>query len=387
MNKLILLLFFFPVLIDSKRHLSETKLRNKLFKNYSKIDRPVLNFSSNVKLKYGIEVKSLEYFDQKAENIKFNLWLTQLWNDEYLKWDKTEFNSEYININSYQIWLPDLELYNSASQPNVYDAHGGLRLYSNGDILWVRPTTYSFSCKLNLKDFPFDKQKCTMTFGSWKYNSNFLDVRPFNGSLSYSNISIDKDFSHNEWSIINKYVTHQDIEYLCCPGELWPNSFYTIVLQRNYTKYMVVITMTLLIALASMTLITFSVRNYTRTFVLVFLPLPVIWLQIYISSKIPVIEYYTYMERVLLTCFVVTIINAFESAILYCLLFEKFEFLSNFFQKKVYRFSKTHDSKIILDSKNNNSDTFNNFSKCIYTIDLYYKIIIISIFIIILILL
>ena len=189
MKNIFFLLFLLPYLVNSDNKLSEPELRYKLFSNYSKIDRPVLNFSSNVKLKYGIEDKSLEYFDQKAENIKFNIWLTQVWNDEYLKWDQNEFSSEYININADEIWLPDLELYNSASEPNVYDAHGGLRLYSNGDIVWVRPTTYSFSCQLNLKRFPFDKQKCTMTFGSWKYNSNYLDVRPFNDSHKFMNIS------------------------------------------------------------------------------------------------------------------------------------------------------------------------------------------------------
>lgn len=381
MKNIWFLIFLNTYFVNADNKFSEQDLRVKLFNNYSKINRPVLNISNNVKLKYGIEVKSLEYFDQKAENIKFNIWITQLWNDEYLTWNESQYGLKYIDINAYQIWLPDLELYNSASQPNVYDAHGGLKLYSNGNILWVRPTTYSFSCQLSLKDFPFDKQKCTMTFGSWKYNSNYLDVRPFNDSLKFSNISIDKDFSHNEWNIVDKYVIHKDIEYLCCPGELWPNSFYTIVLKRNYTKYMVVITMTLLIALASMTLITFSVKNYTRTFVLVFLPLPIIWLQIYISSKIPVIEYYTYMERMLLTCFIVTIINSFESAILYCLVFEKFEFLNRFFREKVYNFLKPKNTVVIFNNKNNNNDRFQNFEKKIYTIDFYYKASIITIFV------
>ena len=38
-------------------------------------------------------------------------------------------------------------------------------------------------------------------------------------------------------NIIETDVTHKDIYYLCCAGELWPNSFYTITLKRNYTKF------------------------------------------------------------------------------------------------------------------------------------------------------
>ena len=39
------------------------------------------------------------------------------------------------------------------------------------------------------------------------------------------NISISDDFSHNEWNIIDVNVTHTDVEYLCCPGEYYPNTF------------------------------------------------------------------------------------------------------------------------------------------------------------------
>ena len=42
------------------------------------------------------------------------------------------------------------------------------KLYSNGLIVYNRPTSYTFSCKLNLDDFPFDTQEYTLLFGSWK---------------------------------------------------------------------------------------------------------------------------------------------------------------------------------------------------------------------------
>jgi len=374
--------------IDDKLLVKELRLRNKLFHHYKKEDRPVKLVSNNVNLKYGIEIKSLEQFDQKGENIEFNLWITQLWNDEYLTWNQSEFEYHHLNINSNQIWIPDLELYNAASTPLIFDSNGGLKLLYNGDILWIRPTRYSFSCKLDLKQFPFDTQHCTMTFGSWKYNANFLDLRPFKNHKKFQNISKDPNFSHNEWNIIDTYVVHEDIEYLCCPGELWPNSFFTIVLKRNYTKYMVVIAMTLLITIASLVILTFSMNNYTRTFVLVFLPLSIIWLQVYISSKIPVIEYYTLMEKLLLTCFIITIFNALESAFIYIMLNEKYEWLKKIYNKNViknYTFNNKliRKLKIIDNSKDNNKDEYMGLQKHIMILDNFYKIVINSCFIII----
>ena len=371
--------------LDDIEEINEIVLRKSLFNGYSMSERPVTNFSSNIKLTYGIEIKSLEYFDQKGENIKFNVWLTQTWKDEYLKWNKKDYNYNYLNIYSGQIWIPDLELYNAAAAPKIYDTNGGLKLYSDGTILWVRPTTYSFSCKLDLNMFPFDEQRCTMTFGSWKYSANFLDLRPFKDHPKFKNISVDAKFSHNEWNIVDTYVDHEDIEYLCCPDELWPNSFYTIVLKRNYTKYLVVIAMTLLITIASLVILTFSMKNYTRTFVLVFLPLSIIWLQVYISSKIPVIEYYTLMEKILITCFIITILNAMESGFIFIIINEKIECLNTFYNKIINNKIKNYkikNVKIIHNSKNNNLDIYKNLYKHLLWLDNCYRILIISCFII-----
>jgi nicotinic acetylcholine receptor, invertebrate len=371
---------------SNKFNSNELSLRNKIFKDYSVRNRPVIDLNKNINLKYGLEIKSLEYFNQRAENIEFNLWITQLWNDEYLKWNKTEFNFDYINIHSDDIWIPDLELYNAASQPVVYDSLGGLKLFNNGDLLWVRPTTYSFSCMLDLHNFPFDKQKCTMLFGSWKYSARFLDLKPFTSSDNYLNISVDKDFSHNEWNIISTDVEHKNIEYLCCPGEFYPNSFYSIVLKRNYIKYLVVIIMTILITLSSNILLLFPFTNYRRTFVLIFLPLTIIWLQIYISDKIPVIEYYTLMEKILVTCFLITILNAFESSILYCISNENYSFI-NIIYKKSNRKNIIKNSNIIInnsdnylikDTEDNNINNYDNILKHLTYIDNLYKFSLIS---------
>ena len=101
--------FLIPVVFTDD---NELRLREELFSNYNKNNRPVLDFHDNVKLYYGIEIKNLEVFDMKAENIKFNLWMTQKWNDQYLSWNKTEYNFDnweevesMINEQSPGVWL------------------------------------------------------------------------------------------------------------------------------------------------------------------------------------------------------------------------------------------------------------------------------------------
>ena len=341
-------------------YMNENQLRRFLFQNYSVNSIPVIDVNDNILLKYGIQIESLEYFNQVSENIKFNTLIIQEWTDNLLKWDylnhnhnNRRHNFDYITLLSYQVWNPDLELYNAAEKPVIFDIKGGLKLYNNGTIFYNRPTKYSFSCKLDLRYFPFDTQHCTMTFGSWKYSKKKLDLIPFNSSDKIKNISISEDFSHNEWNIINVNVSHEDIVYLCCPNDYYPNSVFTISLKRNPHKYMIVIIMTIFITISDFFVTFIRVDNYKRTFILVFIPLTLLWLQIYIASKIPVIEYPTLMEKVLLSCFIITILNAFESGILYILIiksrpkkipfiktiyddeFKKMNIIS-FFEKKYY---------------------------------------------------
>ena len=356
----------------------ETNLRANLFENYSKYDRPIINSSKNIELTYGLEIKSLEFLDQKAENVKFNIWIIQTWKDEYLKWNTSTYNLSKITCHSNMLWTPDLELYNSASKPKVYDKYGGITVHNDGTILWIRPTTFSFACPLDFTNFPFDQQSCTMLFGSWKYPKHILDLKPFNESSLYRNISVDPDFSHNEWIISETSVKHEDIEYLCCPDEYYPNSFYTISMERNYTKYMIVIALTLLITISALIILLIPIQNYIRTYVLVFIPLTIIWLQIYIATKIPVIEYYTLMEQIILACFLFTICGSYESAILYCLLHENHQFLSIILQDNNVEYTDhsinlKKEGVLIYKNEINNKNHYKNLENNIVTFDNIFR--------------
>lgn len=317
-----LLQFIFFFFINSSFCLNENELRVNLFKNYNKQNRPVLNNSDNVLLKYGLEVNNLIYFDQKSENIEITMKNILSWEDEFLKWNKKDSSPLFITVGLDRIWQPDLELYNAASKPKVFDKNPRVKIFSNGTVEYIRYITYSFACKLNLERFPFDRQKCDMLFGSWKYPKNILDIKPFIND-KFSNFSINRYFSHNEWKIDRLDLTHKDVEYKCCPGLKWPNSVYSITFKRNPHKYNIMIIMAIFITLSALSINIISINIYNRTYILVFIPLTLIWLQIHTSSKIPVINESTQLERIIMTCFFTTIISTFESGILYC-------FLTNF---------------------------------------------------------
>ena len=121
----------------------ETKLRKKLFEKYDTGTRPVKNYHDNVKVNFTLKINSLEYFDQISEKVKFNMEMTYVWYDEYLKWNRSDYDIKFVNIGSEPIWKPDLELYNSASSPELWSMDGSTKVYSDGKVRWVLPVLYS----------------------------------------------------------------------------------------------------------------------------------------------------------------------------------------------------------------------------------------------------
>ena len=196
-------------------------------------------------------------------------------------------------------------------------------------------------------------------------------------------MSIDPSFSHNEWEISNIEVKHEDIKYLCCPNDLWPNSEFTITLRRNPQKYVILIIMAIFITLSSLTVNLLDVSNYRRTFVLVFIPLTLIWLQMHISSAIPVIEYATKLESIIQLCFYVTIVSAFESGILYNLILNYPN--NNFLTKTIIPVPSFLGNTMVVKDNNaleNTNRHYQTFKTNIHRIDTIIRLFITTLFIV-----
>ena len=68
---------------------------------------------------------------------------------------------------------------NSAEE--VTDGRGNaahLVVKYDGNVSWLNPVIFTSSCEIDITFFPLDDQTCDLKFGSWSYNSDFLDVYP-----------------------------------------------------------------------------------------------------------------------------------------------------------------------------------------------------------------
>ncbi|NXU65869.1 ACHA9 protein, partial [Horornis vulcanius] len=101
----------------------------------------------------------------------------------------------------------------------------------DGKITWDAPAITKSSCVVDVSYFPFDSQQCNLTFGSWTYNGNQVDII---NSLDSGDLS---DFIEDvEWEIHGMPAVKNVITYGCC-SEPYPDVTFTLILKRKSSFY------------------------------------------------------------------------------------------------------------------------------------------------------
>uniref|UniRef100_A0A8C2F8R9 Cholinergic receptor, nicotinic, alpha 9 n=1 Tax=Cyprinus carpio TaxID=7962 RepID=A0A8C2F8R9_CYPCA len=209
------------------------KLLNDLMENYSNALRPVEDTDKALNVTLQITLSQIKDMDERNQVLTTYLWVRQIWHDAYLHWDKDEYDGlEVIRIPSNLVWRPDIVLYNNADEE---DSSGppdtNVVLRYNGEITWDSPAITKSSCKVDVSYFPFDSQECNLTFGSWTYNGNQVDIRMGmeSGDLS--------DFVENvEWECHGMPAVKNVIMYGCC-SDPYPDITYTVLLKWRSSFY------------------------------------------------------------------------------------------------------------------------------------------------------
>ncbi|XP_076878461.1 neuronal acetylcholine receptor subunit alpha-9-I [Brachyhypopomus gauderio] len=210
------------------------KLLNDLMENYSSALRPVEDTDKALNVTLQITLSQIKDMDERNQVLTTYLWVRQVWHDAYLRWDKEEYDGlEVIRIPSNLVWRPDIVLYNNADEEDSAgppDTNVVLRY--TGEITWDAPAITKSSCVVDVSYFPFDSQQCNLTFGSWTYNGNQVDITM--GGLKGGELS---DLVENvEWECHGMPAVRNVIMYGCC-ADPYPDITYTVLLKRRSSFY------------------------------------------------------------------------------------------------------------------------------------------------------
>ncbi|OCT93429.1 hypothetical protein XELAEV_18016498mg [Xenopus laevis] len=208
------------------------KLMNDLFANYSNALRPVEDMDKAMNVTLQITLSQIIDMDERNQILMAYLWIRQVWFDAYLRWNKEDYDGlDTIRIPSSYVWRPDIVLYNNADDQFTGSMETNVVIRYDGQIMWDSPAITKSSCKVDVSFFPFDRQQCRLTFGSWTYNGNQIDI------LNHLDTGDLTDFVENvEWEVLGMPAKKNVITYGCC-SEPYPDVTYTLMLKRRSSFY------------------------------------------------------------------------------------------------------------------------------------------------------
>uniref|UniRef100_A0A3P8WE65 5-hydroxytryptamine receptor 3A n=1 Tax=Cynoglossus semilaevis TaxID=244447 RepID=A0A3P8WE65_CYNSE len=165
-------------LLHHRRFANATLVRLSEFLSagYKKGVRPVKDWRTSTIVAIDLMVYSILNVDEKNQVLTTYVWYRQSWTDEFLVWDPEDFDEvKQLSLPTANVWVPDIlinefvDVGKSPDIPYVYVTHDGL-------VRNYKPIQVVTACTLNIYNFPFDVQKCSLTFQSWLHTINDINI-------------------------------------------------------------------------------------------------------------------------------------------------------------------------------------------------------------------
>ncbi|XP_076836246.1 5-hydroxytryptamine receptor 3B [Brachyhypopomus gauderio] len=177
------------------------QLTRTLLRKYDCGVRPVQNWTSPTVVFIDLIIQSVLEVDGQTQKVTTSIWYRQIWKDEFLVWDPEEFDGiTEISLSSDAIWVPDIiisEFVDEGKSPAVPYVY----VNSSGTVKNYKPIQVVSACDLELYAFPFDKQKCTLTFRSWLHSVNEVDLALWRSPAEIAN-DTGEFMNDGEWELL-----------------------------------------------------------------------------------------------------------------------------------------------------------------------------------------
>ncbi|KXJ09443.1 neuronal acetylcholine receptor subunit alpha-10 [Exaiptasia diaphana] len=213
------------------RETHEKRLLKNLFQNYDKEVRPVLKKNDSVNVEFSLSLIQIISVNSKSQLVTISVWIRQKWKNPFMSWNASDYGGiDVVNLNPERLWIPDVILYDNADETYA----GGLEkyktsviVYSDGTNEWNSPASFTSTCKINVKYFPFDKQKCSLKFGSWTYMGDRLTMTSASDSADLSMY-----VNNGEWHLLQMPAVLNKVFYNCCKFPFYDVTLHLIIKRK-----------------------------------------------------------------------------------------------------------------------------------------------------------
>ncbi|XP_040185055.1 5-hydroxytryptamine receptor 3A-like [Rana temporaria] len=223
-------LLFFDVLYCENCSYNDIKL------NYPKQKvRPVKNWTMPTIVTVDFSLVSVVSLDMSMQAITTVGYFSMQWKNEFISWNPDSYcgiKEMYIKRDNF--WQPDLYIYEMITYDDKSQKNPFYIVYYDGNITDIRSLQTVAACKLDIFNFPFDTQVCNLSFGSYIYQADDIQMMPLHNSTEFFNHTKDYFMAKGDW-ILTDISVAQEIYNL--NGNNYSKVFYTFTIERVSAVY------------------------------------------------------------------------------------------------------------------------------------------------------
>ncbi|XP_004636553.1 5-hydroxytryptamine receptor 3A isoform X1 [Octodon degus] len=207
------------------------RLSDHLLADYRKGVRPVRDWRKPTTIAIDVIVYAILNVDEKNQVLTTYIWYRQFWTDEFLQWNPEDFdNITKLSIPTESIWVPDIlinefvDVGKSPSIPYVYVQH-------QGEVQNYKPLQVVTACSLDIYNFPFDVQNCSLTFTSWLHTIQDINISLWRLP---EKVKSDKSVFMNqgEWELLGVLTQFLEFSDRDSSGSFAEMKFYVVIRRR-----------------------------------------------------------------------------------------------------------------------------------------------------------
>ncbi|XP_045174364.2 neuronal acetylcholine receptor subunit alpha-6-like [Mercenaria mercenaria] len=148
-----------------------TLLHNKLLSGYNKYVRPSTDQFKHVDVNFTFDLVSIRDLDEIMEKLSIVGILWMFWEEPRMNWNPIDYNNTFMTrISMQEVWKPDMVIAHPiGSTKAVGSDHSwySVRYQYNGMAVWAPSDVMTTTCNIDVTYYPFDKQKCEISFIPW----------------------------------------------------------------------------------------------------------------------------------------------------------------------------------------------------------------------------
>ncbi|KAM4531675.1 5-hydroxytryptamine receptor 3A-like [Odontesthes bonariensis] len=129
--------------------------------------RPVKNWTTPTLVQLEMLLFGILDVDEKFQTVSLHISIHTYWKNEFLTWNSSEFcGIDLLTVKRSMLWIPDIAIQEDSSDTGTTQENPFAVLHPNGLVHVNARQRLTYTCQLNLFLFPFDVQRCNITFSS-----------------------------------------------------------------------------------------------------------------------------------------------------------------------------------------------------------------------------